>query len=70
MNYSDFEIIISHKRMKRYLVSCGGNKRKAQMLYRLNLRLSQQMFTVISYYEVALRIRGRENGHFREKHSQ
>lgn len=55
MNYSDFEIIISHKRMKRYLVSCGGNKRKAQMLYRLNLRLSQEMFTVISYYEVALR---------------
>ena len=41
--------------MKRYLVSCGGNKRKAQMLYRLNLRLSQEMFTVISYYEVALR---------------
>jgi len=55
MNYSDFESVISHKRMKRYLNSCGGNKRKALTLYRLNLRLSQEMFTVISYYEVALR---------------
>lgn len=55
MNYSAFECVISRKRMKRYLNSCGGNKRKAQMLYRLNLRLSQEMFTVISYYEVALR---------------
>ncbi len=41
--------------MKRYLNACGGNKRKAQTLYRLNLRLSQEMFTVISCYEVALR---------------
>ena len=35
--------------------ACGGDKRRAQLLYRLNLRLSQEMFTVISYYEVALR---------------
>ena len=55
MKYSDFEQIISPKRMKRYLNSCGGDRRKAQTLYRLNLRLSQEMFTVISYYEVALR---------------
>lgn len=55
MNYSDLEHVISSKRMKRYLNSCGGNKRKAQMLYRLNLRLSQEMFTIICYYEVALR---------------
>ena len=55
MKYSDFEIVISQKRMKRYLSSCGGDKRKAQTLYRFNLRLSQEMFTVISYYEVALR---------------
>ena len=41
--------------MRRYLNACGGNKRKAQTLYRLNLRLSQEMFTVISCYEVALR---------------
>lgn len=55
MNYSDFERTMSPKRMRRYLNACGGNRRKAQVLYRLNLRLSQEMFTVISCYEVALR---------------
>lgn len=46
---------MSSKRMRRYLNACGGNRRKAQTLYRLNLRLSQEMFTIISCYEVALR---------------
>ena len=46
---------MSSKRMKRYLHACDGNKRKALTLYRLNLRLSQEMFIVISCYEVALR---------------
>lgn len=55
MNYSAFENVMSSKRMRRYLTACEGDKRKAQTLYRLNLRLSQEMFTVISCYEVALR---------------
>lgn len=55
MNYSAFENVMSPKRMRRYLNACNGDKRKAQTLYRLNLRLSQEMFTVISCYEVALR---------------
>lgn len=55
MNYSAFENVMSSKRMRRYLNACDGDKRKAQTLYRLNLRLSQEMFTVISCYEVALR---------------
>lgn len=55
MDYSSFEHVMSSKRMSRYLNACGGDKRKAQSLYRLNLRLSQEMFTVISCYEVALR---------------
>lgn len=55
MNYSAFENVMSSKRMKRYLNACDGDKRKAQTLYRRNLRLSQEMFTVISCYEVALR---------------
>lgn len=41
--------------MNRYLAACGGNTKKAMTLYRLNLRLSQEMFTVISCFEVALR---------------
>ena len=55
MKYSDFEKAVSSKRMRRYLIACGGDKRRAQLLYRLNLRISQEMFTVISFYEVALR---------------
>ena len=55
MRYSDFEKLMSPERMQRYFHACHGNRRKAQTLYRLNLRLSQEMFTVISCYEVALR---------------
>ncbi len=55
MVYFDFEHVMSSKRMSRYLNACDGDKRKAQALYRLNLRLSQEMFTIISCYEVALR---------------
>lgn len=55
MKYSSFEQVMSSRRMRRYLQACRGNKRKALTLYRLNLRLSQEMFTVISCYEVALR---------------
>ena len=55
MDYFAFANVMSFKRMRRYLNACGGNKRKALTLYRLNLRLSQEMFTVISCYEVALR---------------
>jgi len=55
MNYSDFEQIMSATRMNRYLTACGNNSRKAMTLYRKNLYLSQELFTVISCFEVALR---------------
>jgi len=55
MKYSDFEAIITHPRMGRYLVASGGDTRKAMTLYRKNLRLSQELFTVISCLEIALR---------------
>ena len=48
MRYSDFEEIMSAPRMNRYLQACGGDSRKAMTLYRLNLKLSQQLFTIIS----------------------
>ena len=41
--------------MLRYVNACRGNTKKAMTLYRYNLRLSQEVFTVISCYEVALR---------------
>ncbi len=42
-------------RMGRYSLACGGNTRKAMTLYRKNLQLSQELFTVISCFEIALR---------------
>lgn len=42
--------------MTRYYTACG-NTRKAMTLYRLNLRLSQELFTIISCFEIALRNR-------------
>ena len=55
MQYADFELVMSAERMSRYKLACGGDTRKAQTLYRHNLRLSQEMFTIISCFEVALR---------------
>ena len=55
MRYPDFEFIMSPHRMSRYVNACGGDTKKAMTLYRLNLRLSQEMFTVISCFEVGLR---------------
>lgn len=55
MIYSDFEKIITPARMGRYNASCGGNTRKTMTLYRKNMKLSQELFTVISCFEIALR---------------
>ena len=55
MEYKEFERIMSKKRMGRYLKACGGDTRKAMTLYRYNLHLTQDVFTVISCFEVALR---------------
>jgi len=41
--------------MRKYLVACSNDSRRAMTLYRHNLTLSQQMFTMISCFEVALR---------------
>jgi hypothetical protein len=46
---------MSAPRMGRYLVSCNNDTKKAMTLYRKNLHLSQELFTVISCFEVALR---------------
>jgi hypothetical protein len=55
MKYSDFEHIMSSTRMTRYLLASGNNSRKAMTLYRKNLHLSQELFTIISCFEIALR---------------
>ena len=63
MEYHDFEQIVSQARMKRYLDVCSkdvGNAtnnemEKAIKLYRLNINLSQEIFTFIGCFEIALR---------------
>jgi len=55
MQFNDFQRIISRPRMQRYLNSCAGDTRKAMNLYRLNLKASQEVFTIISCFEIALR---------------
>jgi hypothetical protein len=55
MKYREFETAISPTRIDRYLVACRANTRKAMTLYRLNLRMSQELYTVVSCFEVTLR---------------
>lgn len=50
MKYNTFERLFSQERMDRYLQACGGDSRKAMTLYRYNLQLSQQIFTIISFF--------------------
>ena len=55
MKYADFVQIMSNDRMSRYLTACSGDTKKAMTLYWLNLKLSQEAFTLISCFEVSLR---------------
>jgi len=55
MKYDYFEHILSPSRMQRYLLACGNDKRKAMDLYRFNMRLAHEMFSVISMFELSLR---------------
>lgn len=55
MKYSEFENIMSTTRMGRYLAACNNNSKRAMTLYRKNLHLSQELFTIISCFEIALR---------------
>ena len=41
--------------MRKYVTACNGDTRRAMTLYRYNVKLSQEMFALVSYFEVALR---------------
>lgn len=55
MKSSDFEQLISTERFLRYQAATAYDNRKAMTLYRHNLRLSQEMFSMISMFEIILR---------------
>lgn len=57
MKYIDFEKAISLDRLCRYVSACSNNKQRAMTLYRYNLKLSQEIFALISCFEVSLRNR-------------
>ena len=65
MLYSDFEELISRPRITKYLTACGNNTRKAMTLYRANMRLSTEVFSILCLFEVALR--NRIDRHYRLK---
>ena len=55
MKFVEFQNIISHDRLQRYLMACDNDTKKTMTLYRLNLNLSQEFFTLLSCFEVAVR---------------
>jgi hypothetical protein len=55
MLYTDFERLVSIPRIAKYLAASGNNTRKAMTLYRANIRLSTEMFSILCLFEVALR---------------
>lgn len=55
MQYREFSLIFSTPRMNRYLHACRNSTKRAMTLYRRNLKLSQELFTIISCFEIALR---------------
>jgi len=55
MKYEDYEKVLSHARLSRFLKACNGDKQKALQLYRLNIKLSQNFFAILCMFEVALR---------------
>lgn len=55
MKFSEFQHILSQERLHRYLKACENDTRKTMTLYRLNLNLSQEVFTLLSCFEVTVR---------------
>ena len=55
MKYKDYEAAFSQARLSRYLNACAGDKNKALILYRYNLKLCQKFYGVLGLFEVVFR---------------
>ena len=55
MKYNDYEAAFSQARLSRYLNACAGDKNKALILYRHNLKLCQKFYGVLGLFEVVFR---------------
>jgi len=55
MLYPEFAKVMTSHRIGRYLMASQGDSRKAMTLYRKNLLISRELFTIIGCFEIALR---------------
>ncbi len=55
MKYTEYEKALSAARLNKYLYACGGNKKTALQLYKLNIKLCQKMYGILNIFEIVLR---------------
>ncbi len=55
MKYLQLEQFVSKPRLDRFLTACGNSKTKAQKLYKINLRVSQEAYPLLNLFEIFLR---------------
>jgi len=63
MKYEKYEIALSAPRIGKYRTACKGDKNKALILYRYNIKLCQKFYGVLGVFEVVLR--NAVNEHFK-----
>ena len=55
MKYKEYEIALSVPRLGKYRIACNGDKNKALILYRYNIKLCQKFYGILGVLEVVLR---------------
>jgi hypothetical protein len=55
MKYEEYEIALSAPRIEKYKTACRGDKNKALILYRYNIKLCQKFYGILGVLEVILR---------------
>ena len=65
MKYKEYEIALSVPRIGKYRQACKGDKNKALILYRYNIKLCQKFYGALGVFEVVLR--NAINEHFKIK---
>jgi len=55
MTFQEFEKLLSPHRIAKYFSACDNDPDKTLILYRANLKLSYELFSVASMFEVVLR---------------
>jgi hypothetical protein len=63
MKYKEYEIALSVPRIDKYRQACKGDKNKALILYRYNIKLCQKFYGALGVLEVVLR--NAINNHFK-----